>query len=336
MTAPVVVLRRATSQPSTVPPESESGEYADPRASSRRPLARVLDITGGGRSYLGQSHPPDLRVLRRHLDSDEPASDGERRYARASRSRERVQNQVAWIGACPQAAVYQLYRLLRRMLAKPLLRLAGRGHSPDRLHLLAAVLASHLIVIERVLVTAALRRLARPQHDLRRVGERPAPQIRRRIRLLPDNIVQQPKAVLQQRHAHAGIYVERPRHPDSPRRLQYAVAFGDPLHVELVVQFQPPALVPVALVHAHHASRHAGYPAVGQQIRRIGPHAIHALVREARERLDRLANVQRGVLVRGNPHRIRRERDLLFVCCHARIIDRISGRCQALSASQLY
>ena len=178
------------------------------------------------------------------------------------------------------------------MLAEALFVPPRRREAPDGLHLLAAVFAAHLVVVERVLVTAALRRLARPQDDFGRVSERPPSQIGRRVGLLPDYVVEQPKAVRLKRHAHAGIYVQRPRHPYRAVRLQDAVTFRRPAQVESVVGFQALTAVPLALVHAYHAPGDAGNPVVREEIGRIRPHAIHAFVGNAGEKFKRVSQIQ--------------------------------------------
>ena len=219
------------------------------------------------------------------------------------------------------------------MLAEALFVAPRRRESPDGLHLLAAVLLAHLVVIESVLVAAALRRLARPQDDFGRVSKRPPSQIRRRVGLLPDYVVEQPKAVRLERHAHAGIDVERPRHPYRAVRLQHAAALRRPAQVEIVIGFQPSAAVPLALVHAHHAPGDAGNPIVREKIGRIRPHAIDALVWNAGENIERVPQIQRGatVLRRPSGRRIRNETMRGELRRHARILDRMAGVCQGVS-----
>ena len=216
------------------------------------------------------------------------------------------------------------------MLPETLLAFARRRKPPDGLHLLSAVLAPHLGVVERVLVAAAFRSFARPQNHFRRVGERPPSQVGRRIGLLPYDVVEQPKSVLPKRHTNAGIDVQRPRYPDRACRLQNTVALGRPHQIELVVGFQPSAAVPLALVHAYHSPRHAGDPAIGEQIGRVGPYAIHAFVWNAFQKVQRVAQIERDVSVRRCPGRRQRgcERVERARSHNGLILDQIMRSCQ--------
>ena len=291
---------------------------------------------GGGSVNVRQPPSPNLHEFGRDFDAHETASEPRRRHARAGGAGERVENQVAGVRSRPQTAVYERDWLLGRMLAEALFVAPRRREAPDGLHLLAAVFAAHLVVVEGVLVAAALRRLARPQDDFGRVSERPPSQIRRWVGLLPDYVVEQPKAVRLKRHAHAGIHVERPRHPYRAVRLQNAVTLRRPAQVEIVVGFQPLAAVPLALVHAHHAPGDAGNPVVREKIGRIRPHAIHALVGDAGEQVERVSPIQRGAVIRRRPsgRRIGYEATGGERRRHALIVDRIMRSCQVVVSCQ--
>ena len=227
---------------------------------------------------MRQAHDADFDEGLFDFDADEAALYLHRGHSCASRAGERIEDDVAWAGAGSETAVYQGDWLLGGMLAELLFFPSGGCHAPHRLHLLAAVFSPHLVVVERVLVPASLARLARPQDDLGGVGERATPQVGWGVGLLPDDVVEESEPVSQEGHADDGIDVEGSRHPDSACGLQHSVALGRPLFVELVVCIDSPALVPVAFVHADHASPYAGDASVGQQVGRVGPHAIDALI----------------------------------------------------------
>ena len=95
------------------------------------------------------------------------------------------------------------------MLAELLLLASCCGESPDGLHLLAAVLALHVFVVEGVLVAASLWRFACPEYDFGGVGESTSAQVRGRVWFLPDYVVQETEPVPEQSHADARIDVQR-------------------------------------------------------------------------------------------------------------------------------
>lgn len=97
--------------------------------------------------------------------------------------------------ACTYAAVYQGDGLLGWVLAELLLFLSCSGESPYGLHLLAAVFLPHLVVVEGVLMATALRGFACPEDYFGGVGECPAAQVRGRVGLFPDYVVEQTEAV---------------------------------------------------------------------------------------------------------------------------------------------
>lgn len=86
-------------------------------------------------------------------------------------------------------------------------------------------------------------------------------------------------------------------YPDGSGGLEDAIALFRPCLIELVVGFDAFALVPVSLVHTHHAPGDAGDAAVGEQVGRVGPYAVNALVGYAGKHLRGLAKIERGVSV---------------------------------------
>ena len=117
----------------------------------------------------------------------------------------------------------------------PLFGPARRAELPDCLHLLAAVFGAHFVVVEGVAMAAALPRLARPQDDFSRVREGSTAQIGRGIRLFPNDVIQQPEAVLSQRHPDARINMQRARDPDRARWSEDSKCLCCPGQMELVV-----------------------------------------------------------------------------------------------------
>ena len=117
----------------------------------------------------------------------------------------------------------------------PLLRPSRRAELPDGLHLLAAILGAHVIVIEDIPISAPLLRFARPEKDLGGVGECASAQVGWWIRLFPDNVIQNAKAILSQRHPDARVNVQRTRDPDRARRSEDSKCLCCPGQMELVV-----------------------------------------------------------------------------------------------------
>lgn len=90
-------------------------------------------------------------------------------------------------------------------------------------------------------------------------------------------------------------------YPDGSGGFEDAVALSGPFEVEFVVGFDAATFVPVAFVHAYHAPGYAGDAAVGEQVGRVGPNAVNALVGYAGEHPGGFAEVERGLAVGGSP-----------------------------------
>ena len=161
--------------------------------------------------------------------------------------------------ACSQASLYQRNRFLRRVFTKAFFRIGPRRwESPNCMHLLSAGCLPHRAVIKRVLVTTTLRRLAGPQQQFRgrrvNVG---TPEVGRRIRLLPRDVVEEAEAVVGARPCQClGKHAAYPI-PRWACRLAGGTRWHsrlDPIHVELMVQLETLTTVPFTLVHADHPS----------------------------------------------------------------------------------
>lgn len=195
------------------------------------------------------------------------------------------------------------------MFTELFLRLTRSTILPHRLHLLASVLAPHLVIVERVPMPTPLRRLSRPNHHFRRVRERPTSKIRRRIRLLPYDVVQKTIPVLHQSHAHTRIDMQSASHPDRPARLQNALTLTSPRQVELMIRIDPVALIPITLVDTHHPTRRTRDPIIRKLVWRIRPDAIDAIRRNLRENLQSIPQIQRCPIIPRSPPRHRYRTD---------------------------
>ena len=178
-----------------------------------------------------------------------------------------------------------------------LLGFAGRHDAPQGLHLLAAVLPLHFGIVERV---AALDAFGGPQNRLGGVGEVAAGEVRRRVDLVPGDVVQNLVIQHLQGVADAVDVVRRSRDPHCAVGLEQAAALIEPEQVEVVVADDPRAFVPAAFVHADHAAPDAGNPAVGQKVRRVGEDHVDRLVGHPAQKLQRVGLVQpQGVVGTG-------------------------------------
>ena len=178
------------------------------------------------------------------------------------------------VGGGAQDSVEKLLRFLRRVFAVALLARGGRLDVPERLHLSVAVLALHLLVVERV---AALRVAARPKYRLGRVREVAAGEVRRRVDLVPGDVVQNLEAERLHCKADAVDVVRRARHPDAAVRLEQASALAQPLAVELVHGLERLGPVPRALVDADHAPGVTGDAVVREEVGRVCEDEVEVL-----------------------------------------------------------
>ena len=83
------------------------------------------------------------------------------------------------------------------------------------------------------------------------MSEKPARKVRRRIRLCPDDAVQNAEVQLIQHLCNRKNVVISARNPNCSVVLQMRAAGRKPFAVEVVVLFKTLRFVPVALVHAH-------------------------------------------------------------------------------------
>lgn len=161
------------------------------------------------------------------------------------------------------------------MLAEDLLAIGRRVDAPDGLHLLAAGHLAHDLIVEAVLTLFVL---GRPDDGLGRVREVAAGEIRRRVGLLPGDVVEDFEAKLLHRVTDGEDDVVRARHPDAAVGLEHLLAAAQPFRVELMVQLRAAGFVPRAFVHLDHAAGVAGDAAVRKEVRRVGENHVEAAV----------------------------------------------------------
>ncbi len=78
-----------------------------------------------------------------------------------------------------------------------------------------------------------------------RIGEAPATKIRHRVRLPPDDVVEDPEAEILHQRPDAEDVVVAADHPDGAVRLQEAAAGGDPVAGEFVIGREAGEFVPI-------------------------------------------------------------------------------------------
>ena len=143
----------------------------------------------------------------------------------------------------------QRLRLLRRMrfLAVGILQALVAGADRQRpvgAHLQFVVQRLHRFVIEGVALLLAV--FGRPDHRFVRVGEALAAEIRHRVGLAPDDVVQDPEAQILQDRADAEDIVVGADHPQRAVVLQHAPRGGQPVAREAVIFGEAGELVPVS------------------------------------------------------------------------------------------
>ena len=159
---------------------------------------------------------------------------------------ERIEHHVAALGGGEQHAVEQAFGLLRRVdlvpaLLQPLRPVADRQH-PVAAHLQFVVERLHRAVVEVILGLLALRT---PQQRLMRIGEARAAEIGHRVRLAPDDVVEDPEAQVLQDRADAVDVVIAADDPQPAIGLEHALGLGQPFAGEIVVDLETVELVPV-------------------------------------------------------------------------------------------
>ena len=187
------------------------------RGHERRDRRRGHDLHAGDALFRRSS------VFRFALDADEAAAQPLGHRAGGAGAVERVEHQIVRPRRRQNDARQQRFRLLRRMqlLAvgafQPFLAGAER-EGPVRAHLHVFVAGFERLVIERVALGAGVARS--PDHGLVRIGEAAAAEIRHRIGLAPDHVIEDPEPEVLHDGADAEDVVVGADHPDGAGGLQ--------------------------------------------------------------------------------------------------------------------
>ena len=149
---------------------------------------------------------------------------------------------------------------------------------PVRAHLQFVIQRLHRFIIEGVLLLGIL---GRPDQGLMRIGEAAAPEIRHRIGLAPDHVIQNPEAQILQRRADAENIVIGADHPDRAGVLQHPPRRRQPFAGEAVIIGEAVELVPMIVDRIHLGL--VGTVQVAAQLQivgRIGENQIGAAFRQ--------------------------------------------------------
>ena len=229
----------------------------------------------------GDPRAGGLRVDRLALDADEAAAEALGHGAGGAGAEERVEHHVAGIGRRQQGAGEQRLGLLGRMdlaavgVLQPLVAGAERDE-PVGAHLEVVVAALQRLVMEGVALR--LRRARGPDQGLVRIGEALAAEVRHRVGLAPDDVVQDPVAEILQRAPDPEDVVVGADDPEGRVRLHHAAAGGEPVAREGVVGCEGRELVPVVVDGVDAAlvgTQQAGFAEL-EVVGRIGEHAVDA------------------------------------------------------------
>jgi hypothetical protein len=142
-----------------------------------------------------------------------------------------------------------------------------------------------------------------------RVGEAAPAEVRHRVGLAPDHVVQDPEAEVLHRHSEAEDVVVGANHPDRAVLAQHAAAFDQPFAREGIVGREIGELVPLVVDAIHQAVIRPPQRALELQVvGRVGEDRMHRGRRQPLQRGDAVAHqhlVQRQVEPR--PHTRPRE-----------------------------
>ena len=178
-----------------------------------------------------------------------------RHRASGAGAKERIDDQIARLGAGEQHSIQQRLGLLRgvRLHAiglEPLAAGADRDQ-PVGPHLQLFVHRLHRVIIELVLRIFGFRC---PDERFMGVGEARALEIRHRIGLAPDDVVQDPETGILQRGADAEDVVIAAYRPDRAIGLQDTPRCRKPFAGKVVIGLQRRKLVPFVIDRRHLAA----------------------------------------------------------------------------------
>ena len=133
---------------------------------------------------------------------------------------------------------------------------------------------------------------SRPYDCLGRVREASAGKVRRGIRLLPRDVVNDGITFQFQCHPYGVDVMEGTAYPDAPVVFQNSSARSEPFSVECQLFLRSHRLVPVPFVHGDLLPGMAGNPAAGKEIGRIGEDDVDVLLRQGFQNAVAVSQVQ--------------------------------------------
>lgn len=220
----------------------------------------------------------------------EPAGDGAGRAG----AEEGIEHDVARIAGGQQNAREQRFGLLGRMklaaglVLQPFLARAERDE-PVRAHLKVVIATLQRLVMEGVAL--GLGAAHRPDQSLVRVGETPALEVRHRVDLAPDDVVQHPEAEILEDRPDAEDVVVGADHPQGAVRLEHAAAFDQPGTGEGIVVGEGREFVPIVVDGVDHARVGAGqFPLELKVVGRVGENEINAAGRQTAKGSEAITN----------------------------------------------
>ena len=188
----------------------------------------------------------DLDVVALTLDADPPAPQPLRHRAGGAGAEERIEHQTAGFGRGENHPVQQRLGLLGRMRLAPAslepLRAAAHRQQPVAPHLHPVVEGFHRLVVETG--AGAAGAFCAPDQGLVGIGEAGAAEVRHRVGLAPDHVVQDPVAEVLQDGADPVDVVVGADHPERAVVLQHAPRRAQPGAGEVVIGCEVGELVP--------------------------------------------------------------------------------------------
>ncbi len=230
---------------------------------------------GGHRAFIEwkgrvNSRIGDLDVGWLTFDSDPMAPEARCHSPGRPGPEKGIENHVTWLGAGKQYPIEQSLGLLRRMSFRAIVVLDPLGAAADRkhpvgAHLKVVVEGLHRAIVERV---ARLLVLRAPQQGFVRVGETRSAKVRHRVRLAPDDVVQDPELGILEERADTVDVVIAADYPDCAIVLEDAARLIQPFAGEIVVGGKTVELVPLVVDRIHSSA--LGPKQVAAQLQIIG------------------------------------------------------------------
>ena len=221
--------------------------------------------------FVAQTFSCEFEKIGFDFKADEPAIEPRGDNAGCARTAKRIENQLVGFGTGAQDAVEQNFRFLSRVFAEALFPFGRRGQLPHGLHLFVSVVGFHGRVIEEMFGFGSF---ARPQKRFVGVREVAAGEVRRRVGLVPRDVVEDFETQGLQCETDRIDVVRSARNPDGSVGLEQTTALAQPLRVELVDLRGRDAFIPVAFVNGNHLPVLAGDATARQKIWWVGEYQI--------------------------------------------------------------